>query len=102
MEARNRARDALHAFREDGSKVAEWQRGIALNAVWNAHDLTEVDKRRVERAVKGQWADLEQEALGAVPAEPPANLAEMLARYPMQRATAAALGPLTAEELFAS
>jgi hypothetical protein len=99
MQARDRAFEALLRDHPEG---AQEQRGIALTAVVNSHDLAEADKQQVAYAVNKQWAALERTARGAVPEELPASLPELLARYPMPRATAAALGPLTADELFAS
>jgi hypothetical protein len=97
LQARQRAIDALR--RGDADAAAE-QRGVALAAVLTSYDLTAADQRRLAQAIKREWQELSELGLGAAPPAHPNDLAGLLARYPMPRATAAALGPLTPAEVF--
>jgi hypothetical protein len=97
LQARQRAIDALR--RGDADAAAE-QRGVALAAVLTSYDLTAADQRRLAQAIKREWQELSELGLGAAPPAQPEDLAGLLTRYPMPRATAAALGPLTPAEVF--
>lgn len=102
MEARHRAADALLLEDPPDTARAERERGTALAAVLKSYDLAEADKHQVAHAVRKEWAKLAQTTRGAVPEEPPASLADLVARHPLPRSSAAALGALTEDDLFAS
>jgi hypothetical protein len=97
LDARQRAIDALRRGDKD---TATEQRGVALAAVLTSWDLTAADQRRLVHSIKQEWRELSELGLGATSPNPPKDLAGLLARYPMPRSTAAALGPLTAAEAF--
>jgi hypothetical protein len=94
-------RGALDALQRGDSEGAQRFLGAAIAAVFTSYDFSEADKRRVVAALKQEWKELEGLGLGAAAQAPPARLDELVAAYPMPHATAAALGPLTAEEAFA-
>jgi hypothetical protein len=98
LDARNHAIDA---FQRGDKDDAQHHLGSAISAVYRSYDFTEADKRRIVTALKEEWKDLEALGLGAAGAAPPATLKDLVAAYPLSRAAAAALGPLTAEEAFA-
>lgn len=99
LEARRRSIDALQ--RGDKATAMEF-RGAALAAVLNSSDLTAADQRRIVKALKDEWEELASLGLGAVGTAPVDDLSELVAKYAMPKAHAAALGPLTPEEAFAS
>lgn len=98
QDARNGAIDALQRGDTEG---AQRFLGAAIAAVFTSCDFSEADKRRIVRALKQEWQELADLGLGATRQAPPSTLKYLVEAYPMPRATAAALGPLTAEEAFA-
>lgn len=93
---------AIEALRRGDREAAAEQRGVALAAVLTSYDLTAADQRGIAQALKKEWEELASFGLGAALPAPPRDLAGLLARYPVRKATAAALGPLTAAEVFAT
>jgi len=97
--ARRGAIDALQRGDKDGAQAYQ---GAALAAVLNSCDFSEADKRRIVTAIKQEWEELAALGLGAAGEALPDSLNDLVERHPMSRAFAAALGPLTAEEAFAT
>jgi len=98
-DARRGAIDALRRGDEDGAKR---YLGAAIAAVSGSDDFSLADQRRIFTALNQEWEDLAGLGLGAAGEAPPSTLKELVERYPMSRAAAAALGPLTPEEAFAT
>ena len=94
-EARSKSIDALL----NGDKAAAQRyRGAALASVLASQDFVEADKRRIVAAINREWDELDSYGLGFSGPTPPPGLHDLVDRYPLPRAAAAALGPITMEE----
>ena len=98
-DARRGAIDALQRGDKEGAQAYQ---GAAIAAVLNSYDFSEADKRRIVTAIKQEWEELAGLGLGAAGEAPPSTFKDLVDRYPLSRAAAAALGPLTPEEAFAA
>ncbi len=74
-------------------------RMVALAAAWQSPDLAQLDRRRVVEAIKAELRELADEGAGAVGGAE-RTLGEIVSARAMRREQAAALGELTAEEVF--
>jgi hypothetical protein len=99
LTARRRSIEALQRGDKD---IAMEFRGAAIAAVLNSSDLTAADQRRIVKALKDEWDELAALGLGAVGTAPIEDLGKLVAKYAMPKVQAAALGPLTPEEAFAT
>jgi hypothetical protein len=91
---------AIVALSQGESSKAQAYRMVALAAAWQSPDLAARDRRRVVSAIKEELGQIENEGFGATGQEA-RSLDAIMASRAMPTARAAALGELSADEVFA-
>jgi hypothetical protein len=91
---------AILALSQGETSKADAYRTVALATAWRSSDLAVLDRRRVVAAIKEELAQIDDEGFGAVGGDL-RSLDAIMASRAMPSAQAAALGDLSAEEVFA-
>jgi hypothetical protein len=91
---------AIMAFSQGETARATAYKTVALATAWQSPDLAVYDRRRVVDAIKEELAQIEGGGLGAV-GEEVRDLNAIMAARAMPIEQSAALGELTADEVFA-
>jgi hypothetical protein len=94
-------REAIMALSQGDATRAAAYRTVALAAAWRSPDLAVRDRRRVVAAVKEELAAVEEAGFGAV-GTGLRSLDEVMSARAMPPARAAALGELSAQEVFSA
>jgi hypothetical protein len=95
---------AIEASIQEKDDDAEMYRRMALTLAFTSPDLAVLDRRRVVTAIKDELKNVQDQARGIAPAAaaaPAPDLKTIMESRAMPVARAAALGPITLEEVFA-